>query len=343
MLGAQPSSPRLRRHGSLVITAPRVSVTSPVTATVPLVQRVSANAIQALKDALTAAFWWRKDLYNYAKAAVRGEPTFLAGIDWLDAYKRDSVSTFVDRLVREQDQQQELLLDLMFDVASIDDFPQLRRTEDPEAKIAEAREAVARLRALVKPYEEALLARQRESKRIDASKVEAAERRATTQRLAELMARYLELMKMTPQQRGFALERLLRDLFDTFDLDPRASFRVTGEQIDGGFTIDGMHFVLEAKWEKAPADRAALDTFHAKVERRADITQGLFVAIEGFEPTAVELHSRRGSHLILMNGADLYAALESRIDLRELLRRKLRHAAMTGDILYTAGEILAGS
>ncbi|MGH2945763.1 MAG: restriction endonuclease [Solirubrobacteraceae bacterium] len=267
----------------------------------------------------------------------------MAGIDWRELYKRDSVSIFVDRLVREQDEHQNLLLALLVDVASMEDFPRLRRAEGAETKIAEARAAVARLRALVKPYEETLLARQRERERIDAAKVAAAERRATTQRLTELMGRYVELVQMSPQQRGFALEGLLRDLFDTFDLDPRASFRVIGEQIDGGFTIDNIHFVLEAKWEKAPADRAALDTFNSKVERRSDITQGLFVAIEGFEPTAVELHSRRRSPLILMDGGDLYAVLDGRIDLRELLRRKLRHAAMTGDILYTASEILSGS
>lgn len=308
-------------------------------------QRVSANAIQALKDALTAAFWFKRDLYNYAKAAVGGEPAFLAGIDWTDSnvYKRDSVSTFVDRLVREQDEHQEVLLALLVDVAAMEDFPQLRRAEDAEAKIAEARAAVARLRTLVKPYEQVLLERQQNRERIEAAKVEAFERRATTQRLAQLMGRYIELMQMPPQKRGFALEPLLRDLFDTFDLDPKASFRVTGEQIDGGFTIDNTHFILEAKWENAPADRAALDTFNSKVERRSDITQGLFVAIAGFEPTAVELHSRRRSPLILMDGGDIYAVLDDRIDLRELLRRKLRHAAMTGDILHTASEILGSA
>lgn len=45
-------------------------------------QRVSANAIRALKDALTDAFWFKRDLYNYAKAAVGGEPMFLSGIGW---------------------------------------------------------------------------------------------------------------------------------------------------------------------------------------------------------------------------------------------------------------------
>lgn len=46
---------------------------------------------------------------------------------------------------------------------------------------------------------------------------------------------------------------------------------------------------------------------------------------------------------MLMDGADLYAVLEERIDLRDLLRRKRREASMTGRVLLTAAEILAGS
>lgn len=308
-------------------------------------QRISANAIQALKDALTAAFWFKRDLYNYAKAAVAGEPLYLAGIGWTDSdtYKRDSVSTFVDRLVRAQDEHQELLLALLADVAQLDEFPSLVRAEDASAKVREARAAVARLRVLVQPYEEALLEQQRTRDKIDAVKTEAAERRATAQRLTELMSDYTAIVQMEPQKRGFALERLLRALFDAFDLDPKASFRTTGEQIDGGFTIDHRHFVLEAKWEGSRADRNSLDGFNHKVERRSDITQGLFIAISGFEPTAVQLHSQRRSPLVLMDGADLYAVLDARIDLRDLLRRKIRHAAMTGDILLTVADIFASS
>jgi hypothetical protein len=70
--------------------------------------------------------------------------------------------------VREQDEHQDLLLALVVDVASMEEFPQLRRAEDSATKIAEARAAVAHLRTLVKPYEEALLERQRERERIDA-------------------------------------------------------------------------------------------------------------------------------------------------------------------------------
>jgi len=310
-----------------------------------VIQRISANAIGALKDALTAAFWFKRDLYAYAKAAVQGEPTFLAGIDWTspDQYKRDSVSLFVDRLVSEQDEHQDLLLALLVDVAAMTDFPQLRRVDDSEPKIAAAREAVARLREVVKPYERALMEMQEARERIDAAKHASEQRRATSQRLAELMARYLEVLAMAPVPRGFAFERLLSAVFDAFDLDPRGSFRVVGEQIDGGFALESERFLLEAKWEQAPTGRDDLDIFSAKVRRRGENTLGLFIAINGFEPTAVTLHSGNRSPIMLMDGADLYAVLEERIDLRELLRRKLRETSMSGRVLLTAADILAGA
>jgi hypothetical protein len=311
---------------------------------VALTQRISANAISALKDALAVVFWFKRDLYSYAKAAVAGEPTFLAGIDWTspDQLKRDSASLFVDRLVRAQDEHQDLLLALLVDVAAMTDFPQLRRVEDAEPKVATAREAVARLRQVVKPYERALMEQQASRERIDAEKHQAEERRATSQRLVELKARYYELLDMEPVPRGFALEKVLTALFDTFDLAPRGSFRVVGEQIDGGFGLDNEHFLLEAKWEKAPTARDDLDIFAAKVRRRGENTLGLFVAMSGFQPTAVTIHSGNGSALTLMDGADLYAVLDERIDLRELLRRKRRETSMTGRIYLTATDILAG-
>jgi hypothetical protein len=310
-----------------------------------LKQRVSANAINALKNALIAAFWFKSDLYNYAKAAVAGEPTFLAGIGWTDkdVLKRDSVSLFVDRLVREQDEHQPLLLALMIDVAQMEYFPQLERVEDPTTKIAEARRMVAHLRTVVEPYEQALAEQQAQRDRIAAARESQSELQATSRRLSELMTSYLEIVKMDAQPRGFALDELLRDLFDAFDLDPKASFKVTGEQIDGGFTLDNEHFLIEAKWESKPADRASLDVFAAKVRRRSDNTLGLFVAISGFHPNAVAAHSGERSTLVLMDGSDVYAVLDKRIDLRELLRRKRRCAAMQGRIMITATEILAGA
>ena len=37
------------------------------------------------------------------------------------------------------------------------------------------------------------------------------------------------------------------DLFRLFDLDPKASFRITGEQIDGAFTLQGIDSLASHK------------------------------------------------------------------------------------------------
>jgi hypothetical protein len=44
-----------------------------------------------------------------------------------------------------------------------------------------------------------------------------------------------------------------------------------------------------------------------------------------------------------MDGGDVHAVLDNRIDLRDLLGRKRRETSMTGRVLFTAAEILAGS
>ena len=143
-----------------------------------------------------------------------------------------------------------------------------------------------------------------------------------------------------PRARGYALETLLRDLFALFDLDPRAAFRIEGEQIDGAFALDSNNFLLEAKWHAVPTPRKDLDAFAAKIADKIENTLGLFISITGFEPTAVTKHSGKGSAMILMDGSDLYAVLEGRVDLVELLRRKYRHAAQTGDIMLSVAAVL---
>jgi len=47
------------------------------------------------------------------------------------------------------------------------------------------------------------------------------------------------------QQRGFKLEKFLNELFCFFDLDPKFSFKIKGEQIDGSFTFDNTDYLYK--------------------------------------------------------------------------------------------------
>jgi hypothetical protein len=66
------------------------------------------------------------------------------------------------------------------------------------------------------------------------------------------------------------------DLFELFDLDPKASFRNTGEQIDGAFSLEGTDFLFEAKWRQDPSAASDLDAFAAKIRRKLENTLGVF-------------------------------------------------------------------
>jgi hypothetical protein len=303
-----------------------------------MAQRISPNALQALTDALATMFWYKSDLRTYLVAAT-GEPALIASLDW-DTYKRRIADEFIQRLVGEQDTYREVLVRLMVDVAAVEDFPKLRGVEDEAEKVAEAKGAIAELRKYIKPYEQEMLEREKAEQKIGEARSAAAEQRNFQDKLAELKARYETLVGMEDSRaRGLALEPLLRDLFALFDLDPRGSFALRGEQIDGSFSLGETHFLLEAKWTKGAIERKDLDAFKAKVEGKIENTLGLFVSINGFQVNAVQDHSS-GALMLMMNGADLYMVLDGRVDLVELLKRKYRHASETGEVLFEATRML---
>jgi hypothetical protein len=66
-------------------------------------------------------------------------------------------------------------------------------------------------------------------------------RKALTQELVKLSS-------LAPQQRGYAFESFLQNIFESFELAPRDAFRLVGEQIDGSFQFQGETYLVEATW-----------------------------------------------------------------------------------------------
>ncbi|MBO9127699.1 MULTISPECIES: restriction endonuclease [unclassified Rhizobium] len=143
--------------------------------------------------------------------------------------------------------------------------------------------------------------------------------------LASLEQEFLALtvMNEAPQHRGFAFERFLKRWFDAWGLDAHASFRTLGEQIDGSFQHEGNTYLVEAKWHSRPTDAAMLHSFQGKLLERPDWTRGLYVSYGGFSGESFGAFTAR--RLIMMDGADIYHALNRRIDLGEVVRKKVRH------------------
>lgn len=154
------------------------------------------------------------------------------------------------------------------------------------------------------------------------------EQRVMVERQSELLlAQFDELARSeNPQHRGYMLEDLLNRAFVLHGIPVHKSFRRNngGEQIDAAFEFDGWHYLVECRWREQLADIRQLDGLSGQVARSGRQTMGLFLSINGWSPNVIQLLKQNAEKAIfLMEGYDLRAVLEQRIDMRRLLKGKI--------------------
>lgn len=299
---------------------------------------IAPAALNALKEALVNVYWYKPELRSFLTYCI-SDPTILDKLNWND-YKRNIVSRLIDYFAQDQATYRGDLLRLMSEVIKMNDFSHLERLEDGKEKAKRAKEAVAALKKLYQVHDEILKEQKEIEERRKATFELQIKNKGVADKLLELTSEYYGLISSdNPQSRGYQLEKIIRELFILFDLDPKASFKIQGEQIDGAFTFDNTDYLFEGKWQKEPVNIQDLDAFSGKLTRKLDNTLGLFLSINNFSEDAVKAHSTGRRLMILMDGSDLMAVLEGRIDLIQLLLRKRRHASQTGNIYLRLHEI----
>lgn len=145
-----------------------------------------------------------------------------------------------------------------------------------------------------------------------------------------LIADMNEMKTLAPHPRGFRFKSWLAELFSTFNLAPRSSFRNTGEQIDGSFRLNDEFYLMEAKWHQNRTPAANLHIFEGKLSTKATWTRDVFISWMGFTAQCLTSFGK-GKRAICGSGYDLYHSLSHEIAVPELLEAKLRHAAQTGE------------
>jgi hypothetical protein len=303
------------------------------------VKRLAPGAYQALREALPAVFWYRRSFENYMRLALRDHPELLAGLNFNDI-KRWVADELVDRLARHEDRYQQVTIQLMVEVASMERFPDLEKLADAEVRIADARKAVAELQRWTDRYSGALA----EQEKIAAARAAAAQQVEAARRFSDeveaLREQFMDMFSMEdPHQRGYALQKFLDRLFELFDLEPRLAYKLEHEEIDGSFSFDTDDYIIEARWRKQGADPTDADRFAKKVERKGKNALGLFISITGFTSGVFEVYGR-STPFFAMDGQDLMCVLEQRVRLDDLLRQKKRHANETGSCFFSAQAML---
>ena len=297
-------------------------------------QKISTQAIIALKDALTNIYWRKKDLRQFIELTIENS-AIVATIDWQEPLKQESVSILIDRMVARQDLFQNDLLRLIQEVGNFSDFSHLTYFDKDGSLTKRAKESVAKLRNQTKGYFDAIEELKKAEERRNSNLEKVKSTMHFSQKLEELKSKFFEIaINNNKQQRGFQLEKLLNELFILFELSAKSSFKITGEQIDGAFTFDGTDFLLEAKWQKELIPASELYAFGGKITGKLKNTLGLFISIDGFSKEGIETNNPITKQMILMDGEDLMLIFDGRIQLNEMILLKRQHASQTGEIFY---------
>ncbi|PUB20185.1 restriction endonuclease [Promicromonospora sp. AC04] len=304
-------------------------------------KRISLDGYQALCDVLATATWYKPDFERFVRALFRDQPTVLAGLNF-SATKREVAGELVDQLIQRDLELQAATLRIMSELAGKTRFPDIERMKKPdrEQRLREAREAVARLAEVMAPQVHEVEEKERLRVAQEARLAKATALRQFEDHISGLQRRFQALHQAANQQaRGYELEKLLADLFQLFDMEPRLSYSTATEQIDGSLSFDTDDYIVEAKWHAGPVGRPAADVFDAKVRRKGKNALGLFVAVNGFTSDTREVY-RVGTSFLTMDGMDLHLVLDGRIRLDELMRAKRRHANETGSCYFPATDLL---
>lgn len=302
-------------------------------------KKISTQAIIALKDALSVIYWRKKELRQFLELTIENS-SIISTIDWQENMKYESVSQLIDRMVARKDIFYNDLLKLFQETSNFNDFSHLKYWDEDGKKTKRAKEAVQKLRIQTKGFFDKIKELEKAEERRKANLEKIKDSISFSNKLQELKNKFFEIaINSNPQQRGFQFEKLLNDLFQLFDLDPKSSFKITGEQIDGAFTFDQQDYLLEAKWQKTPVNAGDLYKFGGKISGKLKNTLGLFISLEGFSTDSTETNSSATKSMILMDGQDLMLVLEGRLKLNDLIYIKRRHASQTGEIYYKISSI----
>lgn len=300
-------------------------------------KKFPADLRNAIKDCLCNLFFRKKDLLYYFKSLnctssdLRGASNELT--------KSDNVDIFLINLEEREDGgllQKRNLIDSLASWSDYGSYWFKNGSLDP----IQAKQSIENLKKILGKKTE----QEKELEEIRKREEKAKEKEKKNIKLEELNNVFKRLCGIdeNSQRRGYALENLLVELFKYFEIEVEGPFKLKGEQIDGSFNFDGNNYIFEAKWQNTLSSNNDLYTFAYKIESNTLYPRGFFLSINGFSTDAVEriTHNKK-PQLILLDASDLIVVLDGRINLMDLLKRKIKFAQTRGEIYMSAYKLLS--
>jgi Holliday junction resolvase-like predicted endonuclease len=165
-------------------------------------------------------------------------------------------------------------------------------------------------------------------------------------RLQGLIAEYGRLRRLeghTPQSRGQRLNEVVAEMLRCWGIEARTSIRSLGE-IDVGFSVGGVRYVVEAKWEQAKTDTGHVAKLQKRVRQRFAGTCGVFLSMSGYSQEALAdvAHGER-LEVLLLDATHFEAMLAGLVPPQEILSLLHDRAAFYGEAHTPLSTLVAST
>jgi hypothetical protein len=297
-----------------------------------MAKKLTTHFIDLAQDACLKAFWRRPALRTFLKQHGISDGKLAT---WhADETKRIFLRRLFDDLIAVKDNKGHMvILGMARSLAEMKHFPDLEGWPDTNEKLANAREAISRIKVQV----DALDGQIRDNKEAEERQRRARERqeqailsRETLTGLADRLAALVP--KQGTQDGGYEFERWFYDLVCFFELSGRTAYVTDGRQIDGALGLDGTDYLIETKFTNAQTAAPEVDAFMSKIRRKADNTLGILVSMSGFTTAAIKEASCDRTPMLLMDHSHIYnLVLAGAMPLADVVRRIKQHASQTGE------------
>jgi restriction endonuclease len=158
--------------------------------------------------------------------------------------------------------------------------------------------------------------------------------------LLKLRQQFLDATTLEPQKRGYELEKIFSELMRISGIPVEKSFKITGEQIDGGIKYDGHYYLVELKWVNRKCDQNDISSLYVKSGGKLE-TRGIFIAMNGYSDESLSsLPTGKELKVLLFDGVHLANAIHGVYHFQELLEHAISQASYSG-VIYCSRDITA--
>jgi hypothetical protein len=199
--------------------------------------------------------------------------------------------------------------------------------QDPRHRIEIAERAALKLREIIRIQEN-----EREEK--DRIKRQATVIRKNTyqQDLETVRKAFENAHSLTPQQKGYALEKIFVDLMRISGIPVEEPFRIVGEQLDGAIKHEGHYYLVELKWFAEALEPKHIGSFYFKVDGKLG-ARGLTIAMNGYSAGVLESITKgKELKILLLDGNHLANVIYGQYTFQQLLDHAIKCASLQGQL-----------